>query len=432
MANAATASMHDSLNDMTETHLLVHGESYQLVPLSIQREGDSFLVGNLGLNRFFQMPEIGIRIIRMLQEGHTADTIKARLAGECADVDGFLDALVALKLARCATAAGIDDMALDGLAPGAGPAWLRWAAPLGRAIFTWPCAIAYLAIVACGIAAIIAEPSILPDRRVFFVAQHRSCFFLALLVLYFPVVTLHELGHILAAARLGLGSRIGLGTRLWNIVVEVDLTALLSLPRSQRYVPLLAGLSADSLSASLVFVLLAALVHGHANPYLIHLIQASVMQIFLTMLWQTNIFLRTDLYYVLCTWLGFPDLDRDARRYLGALAHNLPGLIRRLSPGTLRRRLAMASVTCSGPRHERTVQLFTLVWVAGRVVSIYILVTLLLPTLAGYMADNYRAIRGMTAQSIPYDSLCFSSLAFGLTALGLVAWVAQNRRHFRP
>jgi hypothetical protein len=426
MANEATASMHGVQESVYENPLPAQGTFYRLVPLAIQREGDSYLVGNLKLNRFFQIPEIGVRIIRMLQEGLSIETVKTRLAEDAADVDGFIDTLVSLKLARRATAPG-----LDGMAQGTGHGWLRWAVPLARALFTWPFALAYLAVVACGIAAAIAEPSILPDRRVFFISHDRTLFFLALLTLYFPIVALHEMGHILAAARRGFGSDLGIGTRLWNIVVEVDLTALLSLPRSQRYFPLLAGLGADILSVSLLFILLAALSHGHANEFLIHVIRGLVMQTLLTMLWQTNIFVRTDLYYVLCTWLGFPDLDRDARRYLWALVRDMPGLIARLTPAALRDRLAMAAATCSGARHLRTVQLFSLVWVAGRAVSIFVLVTLLLPTLGGYMADNYHAIRFMTAQSIPYDSICFSFLAIGLTMAGLVLWLAQNRPRLR-
>jgi hypothetical protein len=364
----------------------------------------------------------------MLQAGLGVDAIKACLAedGMAAeddvDVDGFIDALIAHGLARCATAPKP-----DGMAPEAAQGWLRWAAPFARGLFSWPCAVAYLAIVSCAVVSIIAIPSILPERRVFLFTHNRTFSFLALLAMCGPVVILHELGHMLAAARHGIASRLGFGTRLWTIVVEVDLTGLLSLPRSWRYVPLLAGLGADVFSVSVMFVTLAALAHGHANSDLIHLIQALVMQTVLIMLWQTNVFLRTDLYFVLCTWLGFPDLDRDARRYLGALWRNMPARAWALTPGALRERMAMAAATCDGSRHLRTVQFFALIWVAGRIVSIYILLTLLLPTMAGYVAESYRAIRHSTAQSIPYDSLCLSALFLGLMTFGLASWVYQNR-----
>ena len=427
MANQAIESAHGLGQSACETDIPAQGVSYQLVRLAIQQEGDSFLVGNLSLRRFFQVPEIGVRVIRMLQAGLGADTIKACLAeddGEAedeVDVDGFIDALIAHGLVRCATAPEP-----EGMAPETAQGWIRWAAPLARGLFSWPCAVAYLAVVACAVASIIAIPSILPERRVFLFTHDRTFSILALLAMCGPVVILHELGHMLAAARHGIASRLGFGTRLWTIVVEVDLTGLLSLPRSWRYVPLLAGLGADFFSVSLMFVMLAALVHHHANSYLVHLIQALVVQTVLIMLWQTNVFLRTDLYFVLCTWLGFPDLDRDARRYLGALWRDTPARVWALTPGALRDRLAMAAATCDGSRHLRTVQFFALIWVAGRIVSVYILVTLLLPTMAGYIAENYRAIRNSTAQSIPYDSLCFSILLVGLMTSGLVSWVYQH------
>jgi hypothetical protein len=352
----------------------------------------------------------------------TADAIKTRLAADCVDVDAFIGTLVDLKLAQCATAREPDHMA-----PETAHGWLRWATPLARVLFSWPCAIAYLAVVVCGIASIIAEPSILPDRSVFFFDHDRTFSFLALVAMGGIGVTLHELGHILAAARLGLGSRIGVGTRLWTIVLETDLTGLFSLPRSRRYVPLLAGLAVDALNVSLMFVVLAAMVRGHASADRIHLIKALVSQTSLIMLWQTNVFLRTDLYYVLCTCLGFPDLDRDARRYLGALTAGMA----RFSPGALRHRLAAAAATCEGGWHLRTVQLFSLVWITGRIISIYVLLFVLIPTLAAYVIDNYRAISGTTAQAIPYDSICFSSLAVCLTTIGVGAWIFQNRPRVR-
>ncbi len=422
MANQAIEAGHGLGQSVCETDIPVQGVSCQLVQLAIQQEGDSFLVGSLSLNRFFQVPEIGVRVIGMLQAGLGADAIKACLAedGVAAeddvDVVGFIDALIAHGLAKA-----------DGVAPEAAPGWLRWAEPLARRLFSWPCAVAYLAIVACAVASIIAMPSILPQRHVLLFTHDRTLSVLALLAMCVPVVILHELGHMLAAARRGIASRLGFGNRLWTIVVEVDLTGLLALPRSWRYVPLLAGLAADVFSVSVMFIMLAALVHEHASGYLVQLIQALVLQTVLIMLWQTNVFLRTDLYFVLCTWLGFPDLDRDARRYLGALWRATPALAWAPTPGALRDRLAMAAASCDSPRHLRTVQFFALIWVAGRIVSITILVTLLLPTMAGYVAETYRAVRHATAQSIPTDSLCFSVLFLGLMISGLASWIYQNR-----
>ena len=55
-------------------------------------------------------------------------------------------------------------------------------------------------------------------------------------------VVLHETAHMLAAARHGIKPKYGIGNRLWTIVAEPDLTGILTLPKSQRYFPMLAGL----------------------------------------------------------------------------------------------------------------------------------------------------------------------------------------------
>lgn len=78
--------------------------TFHLLPLSIQPEKDSYLVGNVQLNRFYQMPEIGVRIIHLLQEGLSFAAVKARLAAEPdgdIDVEAFLDPHIAWSRIHC-------------------------------------------------------------------------------------------------------------------------------------------------------------------------------------------------------------------------------------------------------------------------------------------------------------------------------------------
>ncbi|MFK4035752.1 hypothetical protein ACI2LC_08140 [Nonomuraea wenchangensis] len=103
----------------------------------------------------------------------------------------------------------------------------------------------------------------------------------------------------------GLAGQVGL-------VFETDLTQLWTLPRRQRYGPLLAGLAVDS-------VLLAALLTGRllidtgvwAAPGLVaSLLAAWAFIKIMQMLWQSLVFLRTDLYAVLVNALGCRNLWR--------------------------------------------------------------------------------------------------------------------------
>src|SRR5947209_5672462 len=76
--------------------------SLQLIPLSIQQEGDSYLVGSLELNRFYQIPEIGVQVIRLLQQGLSLPEVKEKLGAggdSDVDIDDFASTLIEIELA---------------------------------------------------------------------------------------------------------------------------------------------------------------------------------------------------------------------------------------------------------------------------------------------------------------------------------------------
>ncbi|WP_140872361.1 hypothetical protein [Sphingomonas oligophenolica] len=73
------------------------GQRYTVVPLSVQPEGDDFLVGNADLEEFFQLPAEGVRILTMLRDGATLDAIAASFADRDEapiDVADFVDSMI--------------------------------------------------------------------------------------------------------------------------------------------------------------------------------------------------------------------------------------------------------------------------------------------------------------------------------------------------
>src|SRR6476659_981235 len=71
-------------------------QQYFVIPLSVQKEADYYMVGNNDIGDFYQFPEQGVRILSLLRDGETAAAISARLEAEYAekvDVGGFIDQL---------------------------------------------------------------------------------------------------------------------------------------------------------------------------------------------------------------------------------------------------------------------------------------------------------------------------------------------------
>jgi hypothetical protein len=133
----------------------------------------------------------------------------------------------------------------------------------------------------------------------------------------FPLLLLHEGFHALAGRRLGLRSRLGLGRRLYYLVFETALDGLVTVPRRQRYLPMLAGMLADLLAFSALTVTadVTRLPDGRlstAGGICLALAFGTVLRF----CWQFYFYLQTDIYHVICVVLGCVDLQATARGML--------------------------------------------------------------------------------------------------------------------
>jgi hypothetical protein len=394
---------------------------YFVIPLSVQREGDDYCIGNAEIDAFYHFPEAGLRIIERLRAGDTASRIRADLAAgeaeEAVDVDDFIATLLEIgfiypeherdRFREVVAATGGDDRRLRFSAP-------QW---LARALFSLPSLIVYLAILGYAGHAAWADPRLRPNPEAFYLERHLTLTLVLLLLLYVFTATLHELGHMLAAARHGVASRLGVGNRLWNVVAEADLSGILALPRHQRYLPLLAGMLVDLLSIALITVLLQWLLFRGVEGFAIQLLQALVLQVLISISWQFNLFLKTDVYYAVCNHYGHPDLDREARIYLRDRLHRLSlGLLGTRAERIDRRRMGV-------------LRAFAALWLFGRIASLAFLFLVLVPTLARYFERARLAfVDPATARAVAYDTAAFALISLLLFLVGATMWLRRRSR----
>jgi hypothetical protein len=129
-----------------------------------------------------------------------------------------------------------------------------------------------------------------------------------------PWVGLHEASHVLAGRRLGLPSTLGLGTRLYFVVFETRMNGLLTVDRRKRYLPILAGMIVDVFVISLLGLLAFALrAPGGSEPLVGRLALAMAFPILVRLSYQLLLFLRTDVYFMVATALGYHDLHSASR-----------------------------------------------------------------------------------------------------------------------
>ncbi|MGF1645800.1 MAG: hypothetical protein ACFCVF_02600, partial [Kineosporiaceae bacterium] len=281
--------------------------------LTLVRDGDGWILGSPRSADFLAVPELGGSIVRWLQEGWDVGRCEARaadVAGEPVDVAGFLAELESAGL-----------LAAPGEAPApavrTGPPRGRW---LGRLLFgpagvTVQCSAALL-----GAAVLVARPDLRPHWSDAIVTSVPLASILIMTVVGVAGGLVHEAAHYLAAARRSVPSSISMGRRLFTIVYQTDLTRLWTLPRRQRFLPLVAGMLIDAAIAGGLLVLLAGPLQD-AHPLIVDVVRAVVFTRLVGIAFQAAAFMRTDLYAILAVASGCRNLwatkGAVARRLIG-------------------------------------------------------------------------------------------------------------------
>ncbi len=393
-------------------------QTYFVIPLSVQSEGSEYLIGNGKLEEFYQFPAEGLKIIQLLQRGENIANIKricAEELSESVDVDDFITLLLDIEfIFRPGEEIRYYEKIKE---TGQDKRWTFKARPqLAKAFFSLPALGIYLAIIGYAIWSAIQMPQLRFNPSALYFPKNVTIALVSLLILQFFTVVLHEFGHMLAAARHGIDSKVGLGTRLWIIVVETDLSGLFALPKNQRYLPMWAGMLVDVLTIALLTLFIKFLFAQEADGFFIQLMQALILQVLFTIVWQFNIFIRTDVYFVLCNYFSYPNLDSEARVYV-------KNMLNRLSFGLF----GQAGDIANHPRLH-ILKLFSVIWLLGRVFALSILFFVIFPTVFKYGLDMYQALTDASFSTYSkLDISLFCIISTSILGCGLYFWAKEKR-----
>ncbi|WP_042423905.1 hypothetical protein [Streptacidiphilus anmyonensis] len=267
--------------------------------LTMVPEDDGVMVGRPDIASYALFPQAGAELLRMLDAGTPLPEAVAwyeQACGEELDVPDFLDALDGLGFL----------LAEDEEEPE--PVPVRWQR-LGRWVFSWPAWIVYAALTVAGVAAMVVHPELRPSYRNVFFTDYLALIPVGLLGTAIAGILLHEAAHALAGRRLGLPSRLGISRRLYYVVAETRLDALLSVPRRRRYLPFLAGMVTDTVLCASLTLLAWGLDRPGIPAWCHRLCLAVAFSCVLRLIWQFMFYLQTDLYFVVATLMRCQDLQ---------------------------------------------------------------------------------------------------------------------------
>jgi hypothetical protein len=386
-----------------------------------QNEGDETIIGRPEIASYLAIPTAAVEILDWLRAGKSCAEAAELFEGKHGDQVDIAEFLATLEAKGFVSPQGATVSAgaapLGNVKPGPSPIAFHF----DNLPVRWACRIfgktalgVYLCIVLAGIYLASQRPQILPRLDAFVFRGHMSTISLGLLAFALSSSLVHELAHLVAAKAAGVSSRITFSNRLWILVAETDLSGLWSIPKSKRFMPLMAGIIIDLVGGSLIAIALYFAAGSQAIPPLAFKIgQAMLLVILLRILWQFYFYLQTDFYFVITTALGCRSLMRDTENYLRNRMH---GISRRFDA------VDQAGVP---EREMRIVRIFSFLWVAGRGYSFAVLLFITLPTLWWYaraVVEPFRSAQSVSVYTI-LDRLILACVMFLPFLIGFYFWI---------
>ncbi|MEU1883894.1 hypothetical protein ABZ491_00215 [Micromonospora rifamycinica] len=396
----------------------------QVPILSFLPEGDGVVVGNAATDSYAVLPVDGAELLRRLGEGMTPRAAAAWYAetyGEEVDIAELLVDLADLGLVTLPDATGPTTPSATTVTPATAAASASAAAPvrwqrLGRALFSPVALLAYAALVVAAVVVAVAQPDLRPHYRAIFFTDYLTVVTIVLAIGQWPLIALHESAHALAGRRLGLRTRLTVGYRLQYLVFETVMDGLVTVPRRQRWVPMLAGIGVDLVVMALLTLAAAALREPDGSlPLLARLCLALSFGALLRVAWQFFLYLRTDLYYLLTLVLGTVDLHGSASVLLRHRFRRLTG-----RPG-LDRQVARLH-----PTDRRTARWYSWVMVAGYAATLATLVFAIVPAGIHFFVEAVAELDGRHGVDNLVDSAVV--LVLSVAELAFVGYLALRTR----
>ena len=285
--------------------------------IKISKDNKHFIVEDLSTQEFYEMPQICIDALDLIQEGYNLGEIEKRLLKafpeEEVDLIDFGSQLLELNLVQSIDGKEIIYNKVKNSKLG-----FEWISPrVGQFFFNRYSNYLYGIIFVFNIVIFCFRPSLFPHYKDLFVFNVLSLNIIVLGLLSLLFVLVHEMGHILSIRSFGLPTRLGIGHRLYLIVFETDLSLAWKLPPKQRNRLYLAGVSFDNVVLFIALMLqLFAPIQSNIISGIIGLV---IFDVIIRIIFQVCIYMKTDFYFLFENLTGTYNLMDNSIQSLKAL-----------------------------------------------------------------------------------------------------------------
>ncbi|WP_342429825.1 hypothetical protein [Neobacillus sp. FSL H8-0543] len=324
-----------------------------LVPIEIRKDKKHFIVEDQISGEFYEMSEVCIDAINLIHQGDQLGDIERELKDkypmEEVNLLDFGEQLLELDLIAEIDGVQVDKKQKQKERLG----FLAIPPTIGKIFFnklTYPL---YFVLFIINLFLFITHPSLFPHHEDIFVFDIMALNVVLWMSFTFLLLLVHEFGHILAMRAHNLPTKLGVGHRMFFVVIETDMSSVWKLAPKERNVLFLAGLCFDMV---ILFIVLVSQLLFPSGSWLFNgLLNLAVFDIVLRIIYQCCIYMKTDLYFVFENVSGCYNLMENAKQ-------NIRNKL------TFLRLNARKEVLFSEER--RTVFLYTILYFLGVVISI--------------------------------------------------------------
>ncbi|RHW41502.1 hypothetical protein D1B31_07200 [Neobacillus notoginsengisoli] len=285
-----------------------------LVPIEYHKDRTNYIVKDKTSGEFYEMPEMAIRAIKLLMEGHSLNEVERRLKTAYpekeVDIVDFAHQLIELNLVS--EIDGVKVSAKEYKTETKGFMWIP--VGIGKLAFNKVSYIIYSILFVFNIFLFIRNPSLFPSYKDYFVFDWMSLNVLLWIAVGMILLLIHESGHILAMRSYNLPTRLSIGHRLMFLALETDMEGTWGLSPAQRNVLYLGGLCLDLVI--LTFALTVQAYYLEGPMLLLAIMKIIVIDIFIRFVFQCGVFMKTDLYFVLENITGSYNLMENAHHLI--------------------------------------------------------------------------------------------------------------------
>ncbi|MDQ0200563.1 hypothetical protein [Neobacillus ginsengisoli] len=285
-----------------------------LVPIEIRKDKRHYIVEDLTSGEFYEMPEVCIKAIHLIQHGEVLGEVERQLREkfpeEEVDLIDFAEQLFELNLIT-----EIDSIKVEFKQKKKESLGFLWISPrIGKFFFNKTAFIVYLLLFMINVGLLIYHPALFPHYKDLFIFHLMVLNIPSWLLLTSVLVLIHELGHVLAMRAKHLPTKLEVGHRLFLVVLETDMSAVWKLPSKDRNVLYLAGLCFDTMV--LFLALISQLIFFKGSEIFLSIMHVVVLDTFIRMVYQCCVYMKTDLYFVFENVSGCYNLMENARQII--------------------------------------------------------------------------------------------------------------------